>query len=426
MKLLYLILVVTICLLAWRINNPGDLRLNRRYLARYLKDAQGNGPVKVSTRKLVVDRPSGAPEERSFYNIEAEFVDTSRRSIMAQVVYPLEELHREREKKNLPGAQETDMMQGLTNMQGSSDVGARLKEDPFKDLAVEEKVTAAKVAMVKAEVDQLRLLSTRCELFPRLIAHDEQRLITITDSVGKQRLDDVWQELDAVAKQSLLEQLVQDLAVFHSRSEDLIALVPSGPGYSEKSVREALRASLDTGLELEPIRTEDVLAAAGPLYATAQLEQGLRLVNGSPRGFYVNGKRAKRLDWAGLRRDLPAFDVIELVCDPALGLSAEQEEHYFRVYLDKLQQLTEPDTTIPTVHDLRCLAIYYQIVLVGHLAHFKRIAKAASSKSPLDVKHWPTNSLQQVADKLLVHLQADGELKELSDQLVPVLQPLLK
>ncbi|HBK86030.1 MAG TPA: hypothetical protein DDZ53_08395, partial [Firmicutes bacterium] len=213
MKLLYLILVVTICLLAWRINNPGDLRLNRRYLARYLKDAQGNGPVKVSTRKLVVDRPSGAPEERSFYNIEAEFVDTSRRSIMAQVVYPLEELHREREKKNLPGAQETDMMQGLTNMQGSSDVGARLKEDPFKDLAVEEKVTAAKVAMVKAEVDQLRLLSTRCELFPRLIAHDEQRLITITDSVGKQRLDDVWQELDAVAKQSLLEQLVQDLAV---------------------------------------------------------------------------------------------------------------------------------------------------------------------------------------------------------------------
>lgn len=423
MKLLYVILVFTIVLLAWRINHPGDLRLNRRYLRRYLKDTQGRGPVRLQTTKLPVDRSAGAPEERAYYDIKAEFADASKRSVLVQIVYPLEELHKEREQRNLPGSEDSNMMQGLT--ESGADVGAKLKEDPFKDLAAEEKVTAAKVAMVNMEVDHLRMVSINCALFPRLIAHDEQRLITITEPVGKQRLDDAWQELDDATRQSLLAQLLQDIAVFHSRSVDLAAILLPGPSHSERAMREALYSSLENGLEMATMSIQQAQAAAAPLYATAQLEKGARLANASPRGFFVKDGYARSFNWSGLRRDVSALDVVELVCDPALGLSAEQELDYLAVYLDKLQNSTDADTEKLTLVDLRRLAIYFQLVLVGHLALFQRGPNAASSKSPLDIKHWPATSLSQVASKLLAHLQADDELQTLFDLLAPVLQSLV-
>ncbi len=425
MILLYVILVVTIILLAWRINHPGDLRLNRRYLARYLKDALGRGPVRLQTTKLPVDRPTGAPEERAYYDIEAEFADESKRSVSVQIVYPLEELHQEREQRNLPSNGEASMMPGLTEMQSSFDVGARLKEDPFKDLATEEKVTAAKAAMVNREVDQLRTASVNGVVFPRLIAHDEQRLITITESVGKQRFDDVWQELDDAARRSMLLQLLQDIAVFHGRSADLAAILPPGPSHNERAMRESLYASLDNGLQLATASIQQALSAAGPLYATAQLEKGVRLANASPRGYFVRDGRARSFNWADLRRDVSALDVIELVCDPALGLSVEQEVESFTAYLDKLRENTDVDAETPTLVDLRRLAIYFQLVLVGHLALFQRGPNAVNSKSPLDIKHWPATSLSRVANKLLAHLQADDELRALLDLLAPVLRSLV-
>lgn len=427
MIILYVILVVAIVLLAWRINHPGDLRLNRRYLARYLKDAQGRGPVRLQTSKLAVDRPAGMSEERAYYNIAAEFADASRRSVLVQVVYPLEELHKEREQRNLPGSQDGGMMQGATELQSDADVGAKLKEDPFKDLAAEERVIAAKVAMVNAEVDHLRLLSIQGGIFPRLIAHDEQRLITITEPVGKQRLDDVWQELDTAARQTLLEQLLQDVATLHSHhSGDLAATLPPGPTHTERSIRESLYASLETGLAMATASIQQVLNAAEPLTNTAQLERGLRLTNASPRGFFVQSERVRSLNWAGLRRDVPALDVVELVCDPALGLSAEQEDYFFAVYLEKLPQTNDAAPVAPTLQEVRRLAIYFQLVLAGHLAIFQRGPNAASSKSPLDIKHWPATSLSQIATKLLVHLQTDAELCALYEALVPVLEPLSK
>lgn len=425
MILLYVILVFVIILLAWRINHPGDLRLNRRYLARYLKDTQGRGPVRLQITKLPVDRPAGAPEERAYYDIKAEFADASKRSVLAQIVYPLEELHKEREQRNLPGSEDGNMMQGLTEMQSGSDVSAKLKEDPFKDLAAEEKATAAKVAMVNMEIDHLRMVSINCTLFPRLIAHDEQRLITITEPVGKQRLDDVWQQLDTAARQGLLAQLLQDIAVLHSHSADLAAILLPGPSHSERAMREALYSSLENGLEMPTASIQQAQSAAGPLYATAQLEKGARLANASPRGFFMKDGRARSINWAGLRRDVSALDVIELVCDPALGLSADQEVDCFSAYLDKLPDNPDADKEKLTLVDLRRLAIYFQLVLLGHLALFQRGPNAASSKSPLDIKHWPATSLSQVASKLLVHLQADDELRTLFSLLAPVLQSLV-
>ncbi len=425
MILFYVILLIVIVLLVWRINHPGDLRLNRKYLARFLKDQQGRGPVQLQTSKLPLDRPADAPEDRAYYHIEAEFADASKRSVLAQIVYPLEELQKERERRNRPGNEDPNIMQSMASqLQSTFQVG--VPEDPYKDLTMEEKITAAKVAEVNQEVEHLRMLSLYCDIFPRLIAHDEQRLITITEPVGQQRFDDLWQELDEASRRSLLVQLAEELALLHIRGEDLAALLPPGPSLSATSMRESIGAALENGLELAATTIQQAQAAADPICAIANLEKGLRLANASPRGFFVHDGRVRSCLWGGLRRDLSALDLVELICDPALGLTAQQEEDLLTVYLDKLQQDLESEAERITLVQLRRLVIYFQLVLIGHLAVFERSPQAARSKNPLGIKHWPTSSLSQVANKVLVHLQTDEELGDLYDILAPTLQALVK
>lgn len=423
MILLYILLVATIVLLAWRISHPGDLRLNRKYLARYLKDTEGRGPVRLVTTKLMDASPQGPPEERVFYNVEAEFADTSRRTVLVQVFYPLEELMQEREKSSVPGSQDASLMSG-TEMQHSSDLTAKLREDPYKDFTAEERATAEKSAMVNHEVECLSLVAKQSNLFPRLIAHDEQRLITITEAIGMERLDDVWQKLEQPAKMNLAAQLVCDLAKFHGCSGRLAYLLPPGAGHGVRAVRDALSTTFDTGFGVDQEQMQAILEAAGPLYATANLGKGLRLVDGSPRGYYVLGSRVRRLNWAGLRYDIPGLDVIELLCDPALGLSYEQEAELFKVYLQNLQLEIEPEPSlaIPSYEELSCLAIYFQIALIGHLTIFERSPEAANAENPLNIKHWPADSRRQTAIKLLSHLRANEELGELCELLAPAIE----
>jgi len=288
MTLIYVILVAAILLLAWRINHPGDLRLNRRYLGRYLKDAHGQGPVRLHTSKLAVDRPAGTPEEKVFYNIEAEFADSSRRSVMVRIFYPLEQLHQEKEKSKLPGGSGSNLLQESMEMQ-NTDLIPSLTADPYQGLAKEERVTAEKQALVEAEIAILRLLSANDVLFPRLIAHDEQRLITITEPIGTVRLDHAWQELQPEAKQGVLEQLLADLASFHSCTEQLAEHLPKVAAHTSRNVREALATALETGLNMKPEQAQAAIAAADALVATSQLESGPRLVDCSPRSFFLQG-----------------------------------------------------------------------------------------------------------------------------------------
>lgn len=423
MIVLYVILVIAILLLAWRINHPGDMRLTRRYLARYLKDGRGRGPTRLQTSKLSVDMPKGASDERVYYNIDAEFADNSRQSVLVQIVYPLEELHKEREKRNLHGGEGASMMPGMGDLQASHSTGTQLKEDPFKELANEEKVMAAKRAMVKAEAEHLRMLAINSGIFPRFVAHDEQRLITITEAVGNWRLDDFWQEGAEADRGRLLTQVVQELAALHVHGHDLAAHLPPGPPHSERAMREAIYVGLTNGLNAETAVIQQVQASAEPLYVTANLEKGLRLANASPRGFYVHDQQAYSFNWAGLRRGVSALDVVELICDPALNLSAEQETSYFMIYLEKLQQLAGAELEELTLVDLNRLAVYFQLVLLGHLAFFEQGPNAGGT--PWGIKHWSSKSLPQVAGKLLAHLQADDELDELTAVLAPILQQLM-
>jgi aminoglycoside/choline kinase family phosphotransferase len=361
------------------------------------------------------------PEERVYYNIEAQFSDGSKKLVLAQIVYPLEALQRERERKSRPGA-DPSMMEPMSNpmsMQGG-DYAERLKEDPFKDLTKEEQVVAAKTAAINQEVENLRKLNRLGVIFPRLIGHDPKKLITLTEGVGTRRLDDELHGIDQVGRRELLAKVVEDLAVFHDKGKDLASTFPPGAGHTEKKIREGLQNSL-ANWELigAPITQEqflEVLDAARPLLETTQAETGLRLVDSSPRGFYMHGNKPGRIAWEGVREDVSAFDVIELVCDPAVALSVDDELSLFNLYLQK-RELDEAEKDA-LARDMLRLAIYYRLVLLGYLAQYR----AAKMDKQGGIKYWGSEALPTTVRNLRAEMEREPEMTRLLELLRPSLE----
>lgn len=421
MAILYAVLLLFIVMLIWRINHPGDLRLTRSFIGQYVKDLQGRGPQRIQMSRLPVTQAPDQPEERVYYNIQAQFADGSKKSLLAQIVYPLEALQRDRERKGRPGADESMMepMAAPMAMQ-RGDYTERLKEDPFKDLVKEEKVVEAVTKLVKSEVEGLRRLNRIPVIFPRLIAHDAKRLITLTEGVGVNRLDDQLQQRDGSERRELLQAVIRDLAVFHDQGKQLLGSFPPGAGHTEKQIRDALQDSLASwAIVGAPVTEEqflEILDAARPLLETTQAEIGLRLVDSSPRAFYLQGRQAGRIAWGGVREDISAFDVIELVCDPAAGLAAADELWLLNYYLEQ-RQLEEGEKA-ELARDIPRLAIYYRLVLLGYLAQYR---SARMDRQPGALKYWGPDAIVGAARNLQAWLAEDGELVGLLEQLRPAL-----
>lgn len=421
MAMLYAVLLVFIVLLIWRINHPGDLRLNKSFVGRYVKDLRGQGPTQLQVSRLAIG-PAGADqaEERVYYSMVAGFADGSKRPLLAQIVYPLEALQREREQKSRPGADEMmiDPSSSPMAMQ-RGDYMERMKEDPFKDLTKEEQVLAAKTAQIAAELEGLRRLNQIGVFFPRLIAHDAKKLITLTEGVGTSRLDDLLQQSDRSGRLALLQPVLADLATFHGRGQDSVGFFPPGAGHHEKKIRDELQNSLSAWEKVgAPVSREEffeIIDAAEPLFRTTEAEVGLRLVDSSPRAFFMQGKTACRISWDGVRSDVSAFDPIELICDPATGLTAEDELSLFQHYL-RHRDLDECESREYGQQMLR-LAVYYRLVLLGYLCQYR----AAKLDRQGGIKYWGREAISRAAGTVMEEMAADPELAKLLELLRPAL-----
>lgn len=418
MTILYVVLLLFIVALIWRINHPGDLRLTRTFIGRHVKDLKGRGPQRIQISRMAVNQPADQPEERVFYNVDAEFADGSKKSILAQIVYPLESLQREQTQKSRPGVD--TMMEPMSSpmaLQQGGDYTERLKEDPFKDLAKEEKLLAVKTAQLNSEIGGLRHLNRINVLFPRLIVHDEKRLITLTEGVGTKRLDDQLQQLDRDGRMELLQRVIDELAVFHNSSEGLTGLFPPGAGHTEKKIRDGLQDSLSNwdlcGTAVSTTDFLEILEAGRPLMETTQVETGLRLVDSSPRSFFLQGEKAWRISWDGVRQDVSAFDVIELVCDPAVGLSAQDELQLFQYYLER-RELAE-DEKAELSRDFLRLAVYFRLVLTGFLVRYR----AAKLDRQGGIKYWGPEALAGAVRNLRAEMAEDPALAALLARLEP-------
>lgn len=415
MEFLYVLAAAVTAVVVWRISHPGDMRINRTLIGRYVKDSQGRGPTSIRMTKLLVDLKPGQPEERAFFDVVAEYKG-GKRDLLVQVFYPLEALQQKRDQEKKDNAQTFDPMAGGTTM---GDSLAYLKEDRFKDLAKEEKVTEQKRAMISSEIDLLKTVGQFGVLFPKLIAHDSKRFITLTEGVGNQRLDELL-HTDA-SKVNVLTSVLTDIARFHDRGMPIRYSLEPGVGHSEQQIKQGITSSFSAwgavGVKFEQTEALEVMDALQPIIATSLIEPGPRLEDASPRSFFMHDGVARRVNWGGVRLDISAFDVVELVCDPAVGLSAEQELELFRHYAQSRELSETERATLYT--ELVRLAVYFRLVLLGFLITYVQGIREAKTdrKKPAGIKYWDAKAVPQAIENVLAQMRSDQQLVKLANLL---------
>lgn len=414
------LIVLVVVLLVIRLSLPGDLRITKKYIGQFIKDSAGNGPKKMSTRKLDILIPPGLPEERVYYDVQTEFADGSRREALIHIFYPLEVFHAEKEKNARASQQEEASASAMSDISAptmSSDL-ERFREDPFKDLSAEEKTKAAKEQELSREVRQLGFLTLETSLYPKIIHFDAKRSVVVTEPVGAERLDRVLLSLSPGQKEELLGGVVQDLAAFHSQGEALAGLLMSGVAHSEGSILQQIMTSCElwqaVGVGFAPAETQGMPGALRPIHEQASTLLGPKMGEASPRSFFVRGGVARSVEWGRARRDLSGLDVAELICDPVVQLEHEAEKRLLALYVNS-RGLCPTDSARELVRLTR-LAMYYRFVLIGYLIAFIQSSGSMPSerRRAFERQMWPKDSLKAAAVRLRAYLVEDEDLKDLA------------
>lgn len=402
-----------------RLSLPGDLRINKKYIGQFIKDAAGNGPTRISARKLDILIPPGLPEERVYYSLEAAFADGSKREATVHVFYPLEVFHAEKEKNARASQQEEANMSSMSDMSTptmSSDV-ERFREDPFKDLSEEERTKAAKEQELAAEIRQLGFLTLDRSVYPEIISFDQKRSIVITEPVGLERMDKLLLSQTPEQKEELLGGLVKDLAALHSQGEVLAGLLMSGVAHSDAMILRQIMTSCELwstlGVGFTPTETQSMLDALRPLYEGAVTSLGPKMGEASPRSFFVRDGVARSVEWGRARRDLSGLDLAELICDPVVQLSPDAEKRLLKSYVQASG--FEDATADAELLKLSRLLIYFRFVLIGYLITFRHAlgTMSAERRRAFERQMWPKDSLRQAVASLRRYLEDDSELAEL-------------
>jgi len=421
----YALVAAAAALIIWRMLLPADLRLNRRYLARFLRDSAGKGPSKLRLAKIPLWLSGADNEEFVCYHVEAEFHDGSRQQATVQILYPLESLQREREQQQKPHmAEDFNAMQNPTRLGGPStpqDDAARFKEDPLRELTAERKLIAQKTEQFDREIEQLRLLQSCGDFFPRLIAYDRTRHIAVLTAVGSKRLDTTLHACPRDSRLPLLQDALVRLAVFHASCGNLALSLPDPSSHAAPAIRSQIAGTLaflvSAGEMPKDGELTPLLDATAPIWSAGANYTGVRLADASPRALYVHNGTVSPLNYGQLKLGITLLDVVELLCDPAVPLTPEEEIALFKHYLRA--RFPAEDADKRAFLELLRLGVYYRLTLARHLAEYAALLERAprDRRGSVAMPYWDDKVRERNLAALRFYLAQDTELATLSQAL---------
>lgn len=427
-----LALAAVLAVFAIRLAMPGDLRVNKRYIGQFLQDSTGKGPVKIKSERLDVLTPVGLPEERVYYNLEAEFQDGTKREVLVHIFYPLEVFYAEREKNSRAAQQDEANMSSMTDISApstSSDI-ERFREDPFKDLSEEEKTKQAKQRELAAEIRQLGLLTQEPSVYPEVLNFDMKLSIVIAEPVGTDRLDKVLLKSSADEQEMLLSNVVRTLARLHIQGEAVAGLLMPGVAHSDAMILSQTMSACETwgqlGVGFTPTETQELLDAVRPLYEEAVTKLGPKMGEASPRSFFVRDGLSRSVEWGRARRDVSGLDLAELLGDPIVKIPLAAEKRLMALYIDELG--IPPENREKELVKLMRLATYYRFVLIGFLINSRQALTqmSAERRKSFERQLWPADALSFAILRLQEYLADDEGLADLRAVVSDKLERLAK
>ena len=439
MEVIYGLVILGVAFFAWRYFSPADMRLNKRFLARYLKDTVGRGPSKLEITRLDVVRQPERAEEKVYFAVSAIFPDGTEECALAQVFYPLEALLAERQKRHKASEGDNSstlqMSGGIDYDQSVPEQARRLKDDPLPDLREEAKVLAQKNARQAAEIRQLQAINNHTALFPRFVAYDTKENITVLGGAGNLRLDKMLLGMDEADKEGLLRKLLDSLAEFHAPVDkltpELFSAARLNPALMHEQITASFAGLMAAGLPLAESELLLLAVAAQPICLVGELPAGPKLAEASPRAFFVSsagGHKCSPVDFGGVRQDISLLDVVELLCDPSTGLSPSRERALMKEYLAARGNFSADFDPLRQEQVLWQLAVYYRLLLLGYLCgQFLGKRRGYHDKvAPLSIPNWKKEAIRPCIEALDSYLTEMPELAGFKRILSPKLAALPK
>jgi len=436
-EVIYGLLVLGVAFFAWRYFSPADVRLSRRFLARYLKDKAGRGPSKINIERLPVAVAPQQVEEQVYFAVSAFFPDGTAEQVLAQVFYPLESLLAERQKRHKAseGDNQNPMQAsgGVEYDQAVPEQARRLKDDPLSDLREEARILEQKNARQAEEIKQLRALNSHSALFPRLLAHDAAQNITLLSSVGTVRLDKALQGHDEAHKEEMLRSLLVSLAQFHASSgsltPELFAPARLTPALMRSQIAATFAGLMTAGVPLADSELLRLTQSAEPICLLGDIPAGPKLAEASPRAFFASAaldSKYSPVDFGRVRQDVSLLDVVELLCDPATGLTPSAERALMKDYLGARADFLGDEERKLQEQTLWKLSVYYRLLLCGYLStqFLAKRRDGSQETARLLVPYWTKEALRPCLSALNSYLAEIPELAELQKLLAPKLAAL--
>lgn len=409
--------------------SPIDRRLSKGYLMRILTKCFPDRAIQKNTIKIErFPTPEATPEteDRVFYGVTARDQADNVVRLTVQAYYPrvavdLKRLQEELEKTRPKDDMSSGQMRLPTQTMSGAFTYTESRIENQKKAEEEEQEVNKRINRYEQGIEALEAVGKISELIPRLYFYDKRRLFTFVEYSGGEILKQKVYQADWLDKQKYLTKAVTELATTHECGKHLVGKLVPYYHHNYKLVISLLETALGTlpkggrPIESEAVRHLVELYKPVASFIDNQAEKGLKLSNCSPYNLFVFEETIRLRDWEGIRRDVIALDLAELLRDPVTGISLEQERQMLDVYCRRRSELDADFDSEVFRKEYDLVASIHSLNQSGYVAQYlswERRTKAQGKKLDVEMPNWNLQGLRELLEKTIDTLTLYDESRE--------------
>lgn len=423
------ILVFTLAVV--KLAAPVDSRLSKRYVGKVLTIMEGKNTKVKSLKVKSLPPPEMTPEleDKAEFSLEIETSEGETLALLAQAYYPrtssdLKKIEQQ-QKSGRPQEEEGELAyEGRTTGFGEQ----TLLENTMRDqqsLEEEEKEVQVKLQRYEASIKALGDGYQVSKFIPKLHFYDKRKVIAFTEYIGNENLKAKIIDAPWELKKEYLSPIVTELAHTHVNGQEAQVKLPYYYTHSYELlmglVEEALSRIPNAGRAIDMQQWGELLPLFTPIasFVDNQAEKGFKLSNCSPYNLIVSSQTTVLRDWEGVRRDVIALDLVELLRDPVTNISLEEEQELLQVYIET-RKLLQPSFDASNYNkEYYLVAAANSLSFAGHIAEYLswiRRREAQNEEIDIDIAHWDMAGLQLLLQKVVASLSKYQECKPFIDK----------
>ncbi|QOR36385.1 hypothetical protein IMX26_06110 [Clostridium sp. 'deep sea'] len=216
-----------------------------------------------------------------------------------------------------------EMAQGMLRDQAKLEKEGRVIEVRTKKFAIDVEIT--------------KKINEYSNIVPKIYFFDEKKNFVLTEFCGLTLLKDVLVNIEDTQKLDLIKTITIQLAHAHNAFKNVSLLVPSRRAMQAEDFRKMLHSGLKQLVKAKLLSEAQINDLLNEYYSTAvwlgdNFERNIRFKSLTPYEMFVNDNNPVIRNWSDYDTSSDMTNLIDLLKDPIVDLSIEQEEEFVKLY----------------------------------------------------------------------------------------------